>query len=220
MNQNRRKQIYRIIAAAALAAVLAGCGRSETAGRQNGSAATQTSVSGSAAAGNGANGGAQTESTVSGNIVTAGTGAAEKSQATAGAARLEVRFGDSGEPFVLQMEDNATAAAIAGYVGTSDWRLPIYHYDDYENWEVMQYYDIPSRYEIPSGAVSVTSEKAGEVYYSEPNRIILFYGDADISGEYTKIGSIQDSEEFRSAVENNPVLEGWSNKIVRINSMD
>ena len=75
-----------------------------------------------------ANGGAQTESTVSGNIVTAGTGAAEKSQATAGAARLEVRFGDSGEPFVLQMEDNATAAAIAGYVGTSDWRLPIYHY--------------------------------------------------------------------------------------------
>ena len=219
MNQNRRKQIYRIIAAAALAAVLAGCGRSETAGRQNGSAATQTSVSGSAAAGNGANGGAQTESTVSGNIVTAGTGAAEKSQAPA-AARLEVRFGDSGEPFVLQMEDNATAAAIAGYVGTSDWRLPIYHYDDYENWEVMQYYDIPSRYEIPSGAVSVTSEKAGEVYYSEPNRIILFYGDADISGEYTKIGSIQDSEEFRSAVENNPVLEGWSNKIVRINSMD
>ena len=155
-----------------------------------------------------------------GNIVTAGTGAAEKSQAPAGAARLEVRFGDSGEPFVLQMEDNATAAAIAGYVGTSDWRLPIYHYDDYENWEVMQYYDIPSRYEIPSGAVSVTSEKAGEVYYSEPNRIILFYGDADISGEYTKIGSIQDSEEFRSAVENNPVLEGWSNKIVRINSMD
>lgn len=93
-------------------------------------------------------------------------------------------------------------------------------YDDYENWEVMQYYDIPSRYEIPSGAVSVTSEKAGEVYYSEPNRIILFYGNADISGEYTKIGSIQDSEEFRSAVENNPVLEGWSNKIVRINSMD
>ena len=48
----------------------------------------------------------------------------------------------------------------------------------------------------------------------------MFYGDADISGEYTKIGSIQDSEEFRSAVENNPVLEDWSNKIVRINSMD
>ena len=54
---------------------------------------------------------------------------------------LEVHFGDDGVPFVMQMEDNATADAIAVYVGTANWRLPIYHYDDYENWEVMQYYE-------------------------------------------------------------------------------
>ena len=41
----------------------------------------------------------------------------------------------------------------------------------------MQYYDIPSHYEIPSEPEMVTAEKAGEVYYSEPNRIILFYQD-------------------------------------------
>lgn len=138
----------------------------------------------------------------------------ESSQSEAGT--LKVSFGDSGSPFTLHLYDNDTAAAIARHIGTAEWRLPIYHYDDYDNWEVMQYYDIPSRYEIPSAAESITSEKAGEVYYSEPNRIVLFFGDAQVSGEYTKVGYFDYSEEFRTAVENNPVLEGWGNKIVII----
>lgn len=131
---------------------------------------------------------------------------------------LEVCFGDEGEPFILHLYDNETAAAIARHVGTADWRLPIYHYDDYDNWEVMQYYDIPSRYEIPSAPETVTSEKAGEVYYSDPNRIVLFFGDAEVTGEYTKVGYFDYTEEFKAAVENNPVLEGWGNKIVLVNS--
>ena len=129
--------------------------------------------------------------------------------------QLTVRFGSS-VPFTMYLEDNATVAAIARHVGTADWRLPIYHYDDYEGWESFQYYDIPSRYEIPSNAQTVTSEQAGEVYYSEPNRIVLFYHDAEISGEYTLVGHFEITEEFTSAVENNPVLEGWGNKIVQI----
>lgn len=139
---------------------------------------------------------------------------------SAGATELEVCFGDRGNAFIMHLYDNDTAAAIARHVGTADWRLPIYHYDDYDNWEVMQYYDIPSRYDIPSNPETVTSEKAGEVYYSEPNRIILFYGDAEVTGEYTKVGYFDFTEEFKSAVENNPVLEGWGNKIVLINSID
>lgn len=90
--------------------------------------------------------------------------------------------------FACTLYDNSTAEAIADYVGTSDWRLPIYHYNDYEYWEVMQYYDIPSRYEIPSNAETVSEEAAGTVYYSEPNRIVLFYQDAQIPGEYTPVG--------------------------------
>lgn len=129
---------------------------------------------------------------------------------------LVVRFGDRGEAFTMHLYDNDTAAAIAGYVGTSDWRLPIYHYDDYDNWEVMQYYDIPSRYEIPSAPENITEESAGMVYYSEPNRIILFYQDAEVSAEYTPVGYFDYSEEFLDAVQNNPVLEGWGNKIVVI----
>lgn len=132
------------------------------------------------------------------------------------AAELTVRFGDAGEPFTLHLYNNDTAAAIAKHVGTSNWRLPIYHYDDYDDWEVMQYYDIPSRYEIPSDPEQVTEEKAGAVYYSEPNRIILFYQDAEVSAEYTQVGYFDYTDEFLKAVQDNPVLEGWGNKIVQI----
>ena len=132
------------------------------------------------------------------------------------ASELTARFGYEGEPFILHLYENDTAAAIARHVGTSDWNLPIYHYDDYDNWEVMQYYDIPSRYEIPSEPKEITEEKAGEVYYSEPNRIILFYHDAEVSAEYTPVGYFDYTEEFVEAVENNPVLEGWGNKIINI----
>ncbi len=133
---------------------------------------------------------------------------------------LEVQFGDDGTPFIMHLYDNDTAEAIIRHVGTANWRLPIYHYDDYDNWEVMQYYDIPSRYDIPSNPETITSEKAGEVYYSEPNRIVLFYKDAEVSGEYTKVGYFDFTEEFQSAVENNPTVPGWSNKLVLINSID
>ncbi len=139
-----------------------------------------------------------------------------ESDMTEAVTELVVRFGDDGAPFTMHLYDNDTAAAIAGHVGTSHWRLPIYHYDDYENWEVMQYYDVPSRYEIPSDPEQITEEKAGTVYYSEPNRIILFYQDAEVSAEYTPVGYFDYTEEFLKAVQENPVLEGWDNKIVQI----
>ncbi len=142
----------------------------------------------------------------------------EESDTAAPAAELTVRFGDEGDPFTMHLYDNDTAAAIAGHVGTSDWRLPIYHYDDFENWEVMQYYDIPDRYEIPSAPEQFTEEKAGTVYYSEPNRIILFYQDAQVSAEYTPIGYFDYTDEFLKAVQDNPVLEGWGNKIILISA--
>ena len=138
-------------------------------------------------------------------------------QATeSGGTQLEVRFGDSGEPFMMTLLANETAAAIARYVGTSDWRLPIYERDADADYSVLQYYDIPSRYEIPSNSETVAEAKAGDVFYSDPNRIVLFYHDAEISAEYTKIGTFEATEEFITAVEENPVLEGWGNKIIQI----
>jgi len=62
----------------------------------------------------------------------------------------------------------------------------------------------------------ITAEKSGEVYYSAPNRVMLFFGDAEIEGDFTKVGYIDDSEEYREAVRNNPVVEGWGNLIVAV----
>ncbi len=130
---------------------------------------------------------------------------------------LAVRFGDEGEPYTLHLDENVTTAALTMALGGSSIRLPIYHFDDYENWEVMQYYDIPSKYEIPSEPETVTEQRGGEVYFdADLNRVILFYNDANIQGEYTRIGYFDYSDEFVSAVENNPVLEGWGNKIINI----
>lgn len=129
------------------------------------------------------------------------------------ATELTVQFGDSGDSFVMHLEDNSTAAAIAGYVGTTDWRLPVYSYDESD---VMEYYDIPSRYEIPDNSEPVTEAHAGDVFYSDPNRIVLYYHDAEINEQYTRIGTFDATEEFVDAVENNPVLEGWGNQIVVI----
>lgn len=78
------------------------------------------------------------------------------------ATELVFRFGDEGEPFSMHLYDNNTAAAIASHLGTSDWRLPIYHYDDYENWEVMQYYDIPDRYVLEGWGNKIVQISDGE----------------------------------------------------------
>ena len=91
------------------------------------------------------------------------------------ATELTVQFGDDGEKFVMYLEDNSTVAAIAGYVGTTDWRLPVYSYDESD---VMEYYDIPSGYDIPDNSENVTEAHAGDVYYFNPNRIVLYYRNA------------------------------------------
>ena len=196
------RTLQKQIAAAVLAALLmalAACGQAPaSAGADSGA---------DAAAGAGA---AQPQTANSEPL--GGTAASD----TPAASELTVRFGAEGDPFTLHLYENETAAAIARHVGTASWQLPIYHYEGYEHWEVMQYYDIPSRYEIPSAPETVTQEAAGTVYYSDPNRIVLFYGDGEVTAEYTPVGWFDDTEEFRSAVENNPVLEGWGNKIVRV----
>lgn len=163
--------------------------------------------------------GSSNEDSSAGNNRVSSSGASGQSSAeednipSSNATELTVQFGDSGDSFVMHLEDNSTAAAIAGYVGTTDWRLPVYSYDESD---VMEYYDIPSRYEIPDNSETVTEAHAGDVFYSDPNRIVLYYHDAEINEQYTRIGTFDATEEFVDAVENNPVLEGWGNQIVVI----
>lgn len=195
------------------AALLSGCAQQEESGDTAGNGQGISAGAESAGSISESDTGAQTAADTGMDI---GMETGEGIEQEPGSTELEVRFGDGGEPFMMRLEDNETAAAIARYVGTSDWRLPIYERDEDADYDVMQYYDIPGRYEIPSDPETVTEEKAGEVYYSDPNRIVLFYHDAEITGEYTRIGSFDATEAFMTAVEENPVLEGWGNKIVLI----
>lgn len=200
-----RRKINVIVSFILLVAVmLSGCGQSDDREKQNTDRAASVSQEGPAS---------NKDSVESADSQDESAGDAKETSGS----ELEVCFGDKGSPFMLQLYANDTAAAIERYVGTSDWRLPIYEDDEDADYDVMQYYDIPSRYDIPSAPEKVTSVKAGEVYYSDPNRIVLFYQDAEISEEeYTPVGHFDATDEFVEAVKNNPVLEGWGNKIVLI----
>lgn len=214
-----KKGMGMMAAMALLVSLLAGCGQNNGDAERAGDTARESSNVVANDAGTGNAGGedssgnrTETEDAVSVENPSGGEQAVES-----GSTQLEVRFGDNGEAFMMTLLDNETAAAIAGYVGTSDWRLPIYERDDDADYSVLQYYDIPSRYEIPSdNPETVTEAKVGDVFYSDPNRIVLFYHDAEISAEYTKIGTFEATEDFIMAVEENPVLEGWGNKIIQI----
>ncbi|MCC8014446.1 MAG: hypothetical protein LIO87_04550 [Eubacterium sp.] len=135
----------------------------------------------------------------------------------AGGSEIYVSFGDS-EKFALHLYENETAEALHTFAAMDEWQLPIYHYDDYDNWEVMQYYELPSKYKVPTNPEEVTSEAAGSVYFSEDNEILLFYKDAEVEGEFTPVGYFDYTDEFLDAVENNPVLEGWGNKLIHISA--
>jgi len=45
---------------------------------------------------------------------------------------------------------------------------------------------------------------------------MLFYGEAEMPGDYVLVGYIEDSEAFRNDVTNNQPLEYWGNKLIMV----
>lgn len=133
---------------------------------------------------------------------------------------VNVQFGSSGRIFAFHADDNDTAAELVRNITNEGRNLPIYHYSGFSGSDVMQYYDIPARYKIPTAPAAVTAEKAGEVYLAAGNRLMLFFADAQVKGSFTKVGRFDDSASFRDAVKNNPVLEGWGNKLILVRYAD
>ena len=129
---------------------------------------------------------------------------------------MTMQFGYDGPIYTLEMENNDTAATLADYAARGEYNLPIYTYENYENEDVLQFYDIPSRYEIPDEAQHYTEEKAGELYYSYPNRVILFYQDAQIEADYTKIGTLTTTEGLVDAVRDNEPLRDWNCLVIPV----
>ncbi|MCM1126180.1 MAG: cyclophilin-like fold protein [Lachnospiraceae bacterium] len=129
---------------------------------------------------------------------------------------MTMQFGYDGPIYDVVLEDNDTAATLADYAARGEYNLPIYTYENYENEDILQFYDIPSRYEIPDDAQHYTEEKAGELYYSYPNRVILFYQDAQVEADYTKIGTLTSTEGLVDAVQNNEPLADWNCLVIPV----
>ena len=129
---------------------------------------------------------------------------------------MTMQFGYDGPIYTVELEDNDTAATLADYAARGEYNLPIYTYQNYENEEVLQFYDIPSRYKIPDDPQHYTEEKAGELYYSYPNRVILFYQDAQVEGDYTKIGALTTTERLVDAVRDNEPLVDWDCLVIPV----
>ncbi len=137
-------------------------------------------------------------------------------EAPAEIATCQAQFGDESDVYTVHFYDNDTAVALYRAIPENGLNLPIYTFDGYEGWEVMTFYDIPSRFDIPSEPVRYETQRSGQLYYSAPNRLMLFYGDAEMPGDYVLVGYIEDSEAFRDDVANNQPLEFWGNKLIMV----
>ncbi len=201
----RRKMIVTLAACGLLTTgLLTGCGREAAAPSEP----PREVIEGSDASGSSA----QTEEEE--NTDVAGADSAESSQNDMPG--MTMQFGYDGPIYTVELEDNDTAATLADFAVRGEYNLPIYTYENYENEDVLQFYDIPSRYEIPDDPQHYTEEKAGELYYSYPNRVILFYQDAQIEGDYTKIGTLTTTEGLVDAVRDNEPLEYWDCLVIPV----
>lgn len=136
---------------------------------------------------------------------------------------MEIQLGYNGQTvYRVQLYDNVTAQELYRDIGERHYNLPIYHYNDFEQADVIQYYDLPSRYSYTvEDAREVGAVKAGELYYSDPNRIILVYRDTTLEGEYVPIGMVEidDPENFAKEMEDSEVLDYWNCKVVPVHRL-
>lgn len=239
MKKNMKKVICASVITS-LALSVAACGN--TSERESGSSSVQDSVvsntesivqgaaadtiedSGDGAADSGNNGmnGSTDSSTTVENVSTSSDANGAYSDILDELMRVSVQFeGGSDEVFVAHLYDNDTTVELARNIGSDGKRLPIYNYDGFEECEEIIYYDIPSYHDIPdSDTVTVTSVKAGEIYYSHPNRVILYLVDMEVEAEYVPVGYIESPENAQSAYLAGNVLDYWDCKVVPVNYMD
>lgn len=169
-------------------------------------------------------------SSTASTVASASSTAASMAQAgseTASADVLEelphiyLRLGESSSrpSYEIELVDNEVSVRFVSILQEMTRIIPLYTFDGSENTAVLQFYDIPNRYDVPDGEPQlVTSEKAGEVYYSS-GRVMIFYKDAALEGNFVYIGKTLTTEGLEDAVNSNP-LDEWDNRRVTIGIME
>jgi len=96
----------------------------------------------------------------------------------------------SGEEFDVILYESTAASALMTQVPDTQMMLP----PSYDQDGVCKYYEIPSRY-LPMLGIeveSVSGVKTGDMLLAEDGKLYLYYKDADISGEYQRLGRVAD----------------------------
>lgn len=200
-----KKAILGLLCAAILLTA-AGCSSSSSAATPAASVTASVTVPASSAEAEAAQEGVNTD-----------TATAEQTSALP---NIYLRLGETNDRPVYEIEliDNEVSERFVRLLQDYTRVLPLYVFDGSNNTDVLQYYDIPSSYDIPSGTPElVTNESAGEVYYSQ-GRIMIFYRDAELEGNFVRIGSTLTTEGLEDAVNSNP-LDSWGNRRVTIGIM-
>ena len=101
---------------------------------------------------------------------------------------VHVRFGTT--EFDVVLYDSATKELLMSQLSPSEMMLPT----SYDMDNVCKYYDIPSRYLSYMGIVTeeITEVQAGDLLINEDGRLFLYYEDAEISGDYMRVGYVTD----------------------------
>lgn len=101
---------------------------------------------------------------------------------------VHVRFGTT--EFDVVLYDSATKELLMSQLSPSEMMLPT----SYDMDNVCKYYDIPSRYLSYMGIVTeeITEVQAGDMLINEDGRLFLYYEDAEISGDYMRVGYVKD----------------------------
>lgn len=96
--------------------------------------------------------------------------------------------------FLVNMDNTPTGKALMARLPSTSMRLPT----SYDQDGVLKYYDMPMN--IVSNPEKITNVSTGDLLMDGNDRLILYYQDAEINGEYTKVGKIENSDGLAEAL--------------------
>lgn len=108
--------------------------------------------------------------------------------------RLGIGIGTNGPVYNATIYNNDTGKYLLSQITGNTMLLP----SSYDQDGVLKYYDMPRN--APTNPEEIEDVKAGEILLDGGDRLLLFYEDTNYSGNFTKVGYIEDVSGFASSV--------------------
>lgn len=122
------------------------------------------------------------------------------SRSTSEQAITNVEINVNNNDFTIQMNDTPTGRSLVSMIPSSSMRLPT----SYDRDGILKYYDMAR--EVESDPEEISSVSAGELLLDGNDRLLLYYKDTDLSGEYTRVGKIENADNLADVLGNEDVI--------------